>query len=197
MRRFLHELERHPPDLILSDHGVPGFDGFAALAQARSHCPQAPFIFVTGAARGETARRTAQEGADGYVLKNQLHLLGPAVERALRVAGARATHQPLETTPIEAQEHPRLPIEELKEMERFTHAIARDLQLPLSYIESCCELLAKAAGDQLDAKNQNYLKTISEASRQMARLIDDLLAFSRIGQAEMLPPEPEFEGYCQ
>src|SRR5436305_390852 len=45
---FLRELEGGPPDLILSDHGLPQFDGFAALAIARERCPETPFIFVTG-----------------------------------------------------------------------------------------------------------------------------------------------------
>src|SRR4051794_35162054 len=60
---FLHELERHPPDVILSDHGVPGFDGFAALAEARSRCPEVPFIFVTGAPGDEVAADTLKSGA--------------------------------------------------------------------------------------------------------------------------------------
>src|SRR5438034_6547269 len=79
---FLHELEHHSPDIILSDHGVPGFDGFAALAEARNRCPDAPFIFVTGAPRDEAVRQTLHSGADDYVLKSHLNLLGPAVERA-------------------------------------------------------------------------------------------------------------------
>src|SRR5437868_10588860 len=72
---FLHELEHHTPDVILSDHGVPGFDGFAALAEARSRCPEVPFIFVTGAPGSQVAAETLKGGADDYVLKNSLHLL--------------------------------------------------------------------------------------------------------------------------
>src|SRR5579871_6651380 len=102
---FLHELAHHPPDIILSDHGVPGFDGFAALTEARRHCPDTPFIFVTGAPREEAAAQTLQSGADNYVLKSQLHLLGPTVERALHEAGARANHMRLETALFDAEEH--------------------------------------------------------------------------------------------
>lgn len=306
---FLHELEHHPPDVILSDHGVPGFDGFAALAEARSRCPNTPFIFVTGAPREEAAARTLQAGADDYVLKSHLHLLPPAVERALHEAGARSTQSRLETALLDAEEHLQLLIDELSEhatfmlnadgriaswnpgaekmlghmpekilgrnfndlfgsesaalgepggllesaarngraqsktalqrkdaslhdflttvialrggstlrgfvcvlhdqtvresrqdypcgrvanpeaavleMEKFTQAIALDLQLPLRHIESCSELLLKSTARHLDPKGQSYLKTISQASHQIARLVDDLLAFSRIGQAEM------------
>src|SRR4029077_10045279 len=72
-----------------------------------------------------------------------------------------------------------------REMERFTHAVPLDLQFPLRHIERCSELLLKSAASHLDPKSQSYVKSISEASHNMARLVDDLLAFSRIGQAEM------------
>src|SRR6478736_9373946 len=39
---FLRELEQDPPDVILSDHGLPSFDGFTALAIARDKCPDVP-----------------------------------------------------------------------------------------------------------------------------------------------------------
>jgi PAS domain S-box-containing protein len=263
---------------------------------------------VTGAPRDEAVRQTLHSGADDYVLKSHLNLLGPAVERALREATARVNRSQLETALQNAEEQLRLLTEELKEhatfmldaegrvaswnpgaeqmlgyepneildrpfgdlfipeagggnppqelletakldgraglpvslarkqglplhanttiialrgeskrlrgffcvlhdpaksrnasgkdhvakleaagseMEKFTHAIALDLQLPLRDIESCSELLAKSAGPQLDQKSQNYLETIVDASHRMGRLIDDLFTFSRIGQTEM------------
>lgn len=191
---FLHELERHPPDIILSDHGIGGFDSAAALAEARNRYPEIPFIFVTGTTREEAAKQTLQGGADDYVVKNQLHLLGPAVERALHGARGHVDHLPGQAAPHDiateaAAEHSGNRVAHLeaaaREMEKFTHAIALELQLPLRDIESCSEFLLKDTGGQLDAKSQSYLKTISEASQSMARLVDELLAFSRIGQAEM------------
>src|SRR5690242_6881920 len=68
---FLHELEHHRPDVILSDHGLPTFDGFAALAVAKERCPEIPFIFITGAQGEEVAIASFQQGATDYVLKTQ------------------------------------------------------------------------------------------------------------------------------
>ena len=45
---FLGCLEAQPPDLILSDHGLPTFNGFAALEIVQEKCPDVPFVFVTG-----------------------------------------------------------------------------------------------------------------------------------------------------
>lgn len=116
---FLHELEHHPPDVILSDHGVPGFDGFAALAEARNHCPDVPFIFVTGAPGEQATEETLRTGADDYVLKKSLHLLGPAIERALRDSETRARHRQLESALLDAEEHLRLISSEFKEYASF------------------------------------------------------------------------------
>src|SRR5687768_3416934 len=86
---FVCELETRRPDVILSDHGVPGFDGFAALVVARNRCPEVPFIFVTGAPDEAAREETLSSGADGYVLKSNLHLLPAAIERAMRGASER------------------------------------------------------------------------------------------------------------
>ena len=69
---FVHELERVPPDLILSDFSLPSFDGYTALALAREKCPDAPFIFVTGTLGEEVSIETLKKGATDYVLKHRL-----------------------------------------------------------------------------------------------------------------------------
>src|SRR5258708_30008009 len=69
---FLHELEHNPPDVILSDHCVPSFDGFMALTLARMKCPEVPVIFVTGRLGEQIAIETLRNGATDYVLKSNL-----------------------------------------------------------------------------------------------------------------------------
>src|SRR6266403_1136658 len=86
---FLRELERHCPDVILSDHGLPSFDGFAALAIARDKCPDVPFIFVTSALGEEMTISAFEGGATDYVLKKDLSKLAPVVERPLRESEER------------------------------------------------------------------------------------------------------------
>lgn len=83
---FVRALTNHPPDVILSDHGLPAFDGFAALAVARQRCPETPFIFVIGAMPEETAIKAIEKGATSYVLKSRLKELLSVVRRALALA---------------------------------------------------------------------------------------------------------------
>src|SRR6184192_3361913 len=88
---FAKELQEHPPDVILSDHGLHEFDAFSALALAREKAPEVPFIFVTGSLGEEAAVRALKSGAADYVLKHRLADLGPAVRRALGLAHDRGT----------------------------------------------------------------------------------------------------------
>jgi len=82
-------LEGFAPDVILSDHNIPGFSGWEALELAQRARPDVPFILVTGSLDEETAVRYLKGGAADYILKDRLVRLGPAVLEALGRARQR------------------------------------------------------------------------------------------------------------
>ncbi len=78
-----------PPDLVLADYSLPGFDGFKALSILREHHPDVPLIFVSGALGEERATEALKSGATDYVLKDRLPRLPGVVRRALAEARER------------------------------------------------------------------------------------------------------------
>ena len=71
-----------------------------------------------------------------------------------------------------------------KELEAFSYSVSHDLRAPLRVVDGYANMIEADHAGQLDANARRLLKVLRTSTRQMTQMIDDLLAFSRLGRRQ-------------
>jgi light-regulated signal transduction histidine kinase (bacteriophytochrome) len=123
--------------------------------------------------------------------KARLELTQRAVLNILEdydVEGRRRTHAEAEVrqanATLEQRVHDRTAQLEAanKDLEEFSYSVSHDLRTPLRAIDGFSRILLEDYGDKLDTEGQRVLNVVRDGTLRMGRLIDDILAFSRLGR---------------
>jgi signal transduction histidine kinase len=83
------------------------------------------------------------------------------------------------------------------ELETFAFSVSHDLRAPLRAIDGFSHALQEDYGDKLDAEAQRLIQIIRDGVDKMARLIEDILEFSRAGRRELASTDIDMTGLVQ
>lgn len=154
-------------DVLLLDLNLPDSDTGETLEIAKSISHKLPVILLTGLNDQALAQKAIHDGVQDYLVKGEVN--ADSITRAIKYAIERhELRTELETSNTD--------------LESFAYVASHDLREPLRKIIAFGNILERDCADNLSENGKKYISRMQKASERMQNLLEDLLAYSRIGR---------------
>jgi light-regulated signal transduction histidine kinase (bacteriophytochrome) len=175
----LAEIGRNEFDVVLLDIIMPGLDGMATLQKIKALDTDLPVIMISALDEMESVRKCLQLGAEDYLLKP----FDPVLLRSgLAATLDRRRLRKVERERTDALEAALGRLQEVnQDLQQFAYAASHDLQSPIRTVTTMSQLLARRYKGKIDSDADQLIESITGAMKRLNELVDDLIAYSRLG----------------
>ena len=189
-REALNLVHTVDPDLVLLDVNLPDMSGIEVSRAIKKDPATSSIIVLQISASAVTppqATESLNSGADSYLIDPiDPDVLVAAIRALLRLRKAERevaqSNDALREANIQLQDLNRALRRSNDDLEHFAYIASHDLQEPLRTITTHLQLISRSLGPRLHDNEQELLGFVVDASRRMGLLIDDVLAYSRVGR---------------
>lgn len=200
--KYIEILHKFRPDIVLSDYAMPSFDAVAAFRILQQTDNAIPFIIVSGIIGEEKAVMLLKDGITDFASKNNLSALPQKINRAIKEFSEIQEKKEIleklkeQTSTLliankelvfQNDEKEKRAVELLnanKELLAFNFISSHDLQEPLRKIQTFISKIITEEKENLSSNGKKNIDRIHSSATRMRRLIDDLLAYSRVNSLD-------------
>lgn len=178
----------------------PTIDGLVKSLRQQPRWSDFPFVILTGGGRSttESLERLSAIQALGYITIMERPLRRVTLITAVRAALQSRRRQyevrdhliERERAEAELMRHADELTRSNADLQQFAYATSHDLKEPLRTMAMYSQLLRTRFGHVLDGEATMFLDYIASSAKHMQRLVDGLLAYSRLANAEAMTPAP-------
>jgi len=172
--------------LIVLDIRMPGTSGIelAQIIKGRKRTKDTPIIFLTAHhAEDDQVLSGYGAGAVDYltkpvnpgVLRSKVAIFGELHRKSMALKEANQILDSRNEELLAAN----------KELEAFSYTVSHDLRAPLRHVSGYIEMLRDHAEGDLDDQARRYLDLIQKSAGKLGELIDNFLAFARMGRSDL------------
>jgi signal transduction histidine kinase len=173
-------------DVILSDLSLPDSDATTTIGRLFEIAQGVPIVALSGMATDKIALTLLDEGAQDYLLKNEMspQVLDRAIQYAMQRHRGRREIQQLLTEVQQSRQLLERKNRRLAKLyhtaQRFVNNVSHEFRTPLTVIREYTDLLREGVLGDVNEEQSRYLNIVVDRADDLNRMVDDMLDVSKL-----------------